>query len=259
MESVLQLAVIPKFSSNWNDIVMMREACSVILRSVGKLMSEGGQVNALRSLSDGYLSLWASGNEATRPEKAVLICVLNEVSAILLDVRSAAYTIQEILYESLLSLLSHSSESVNIALTWSFKCFCCSFPQFLSKLLAKLLPVLERDSSGLTGDKVDRLKKFSFVGSTIAGLVSVTTHHPYCVSFEFLGRIFNLSNALLKIPSSPVLVNVLQTKTETAWTLIAALVGIGPSFVQAHISQIMMLWKTVLTKSVCFSNCLISC
>jgi hypothetical protein len=251
VSSILDLSNIPKLSLNWNNIVMMRESCSFILRSVGKLLSEGGQVNAIRELTHSYLNLWNRADDSTTyPDKCVLICALNEVSALLLDVRSAAYTVQDVLYESLVSLLSHSSKSINIALSWTFKCLSYSFPQVLPKLLAKLVPILERDSSCLSADKEDGLLKFSSLGSIIAGLVSVVSSHHFAVSFEYSDRIFTLATQLIMNSNSNIAVIVIQTQIETAWTLLSSLVTLGPNFIKDHLTQLLMFWKAVLTKSV---------
>jgi hypothetical protein len=230
---------------------MMRESCSFILRSLGKLLSEGGQVNAIRELTMSYLNLWTSADEATTClDKSVLICALNEISALLLDVRSAAYAVQDMLYDSLVSLLSHSSKSVNIALSWTFKCLSYSFPQFIPKLMTKLVPILEKESSCLSVDKTDGLLKFSSLGSILAGLVSIVSSHPFAVSFEYFDRIFTLAACLIKNSSSATTIRVLQTQTETAWILLSSLFTLGPNFVKVHLTQILLFWKAVFTKSV---------
>ncbi|KAJ3381907.1 hypothetical protein HDU92_005075 [Lobulomyces angularis] len=248
--NLIELASNQKMCQNWNDVVMMREATGIVLRTIGKTISEGGQVTALQELNRNWLKKVAV--ESTCPNKYALVIVLNEMSALLIDVGSAAASLQDSLYESLVALLSHAAESVNIALCWTLRCFCFSLPTNLPKLLFKLIPMMQKDASVLSGEKQDQLKKFLFLGSAIASLITVVPHKTFYVSFENSAKVFGLATQLLKSSQSEKAKDfkVMQAQVQTAWTLIASLMTMGPNFVKIHLSQMLLFWKNVFTKSL---------
>ena len=85
------------------------------------------QLSALLELNNNWLRKWTNPlpePTTTAPNKYIITCVLNEMSALLIDLGSATAPAQDQLLDTLMILLSHSSESVNVSLFWTLKCMC---------------------------------------------------------------------------------------------------------------------------------------
>ncbi|KAK9694246.1 hypothetical protein K7432_013493 [Basidiobolus ranarum] len=74
------------------DILCVQEWCSFLLRDIiGKrLLSEQGQVLAIRELMNTWIKSW----ESNGPSKFILRCVLNEVNGLILDLGGVASSVQ---------------------------------------------------------------------------------------------------------------------------------------------------------------------
>ncbi|RKO82740.1 hypothetical protein BDK51DRAFT_8231, partial [Blyttiomyces helicus] len=123
-KTIIDLAANPKLTSTKQDSILMRNLCGFLLRDVvGKMLSEAGQIAALKELGTGWLRKWPAvmANDVAPPDLA-LICVLHEVAALLVDLGPAASVEQDTIVEPLVILMGHTSRSVNLALSWCLMC-----------------------------------------------------------------------------------------------------------------------------------------
>lgn len=247
--NIVELSGHPKLNISWNDVVMMREGCGFLLRSIGKMISEGGQSNALKELTSGWLKRGATID--TGVNKNILTCALNEVSGLLIDLGSAASSHQDLMLETLLSLLNHPAESVNISLSWSLRCLCFALPGHLQKLISKLISNMQKDANVLASDKPEQIKRFSYHGNALASLITVIPHRAMFASFETSAKVFGLATQLIKASTASASKDyrVLTVQAQIAWTLIASLMNLGPHFVRVHLSQLLLFWKNVFAKT----------
>lgn len=243
----INFAALPKLVVNWNDTLMIRDSCGFLLRIIGKTLGEVGQVSALQELNNILLK-W-TGVDSTNSKYSYTL-ILIEAAALLIDIGSAASSIQDSLCDSFLALMNHPSESVNIALAWALRCLCFSLPYLLPKLLSKLLPIMEKDASILSSDKPEIFKKFSSYSLVVASLITVIPHKPFSVSFEYIAKVFGLASSLIKASTGTIKdLKVSQAQSQTGWILVSSIMTLGPNFVREHLSQLLMFWKTVFTKN----------
>jgi hypothetical protein len=79
------------------DILTVREHVEYLLRGVigAQLLSESGQIAAVRELVGSWLKSWPALMPGdVEPSEYALICALNETSALLLDLGGAASSVQ---------------------------------------------------------------------------------------------------------------------------------------------------------------------
>ncbi|KAJ3091723.1 hypothetical protein HK102_013667 [Quaeritorhiza haematococci] len=253
VKHMLDLAAHAKLTTTRNDLLLMRHLCGFVLREVGKMISEGAQITALRELSTNWLRKWpaVTSNEVA-PSKMVLVCVLNEVAALLIDLGPAAAAAQDALIEPCMTLLGHTSESVNVALAWALKCLCSSLPIHLPWLMNRVISLLQKDMANHTGEKPEHLRRFVGYSNALAALISVVPNHSLHVSFESAAKVFGLSTQLLKSASGPNAKDprVMLAQTQAAWNLIGSLMCLGPNFVRVHLSQLLLFWKNIFPKPI---------
>ncbi|CAG8601056.1 5210_t:CDS:10, partial [Ambispora leptoticha] len=242
-------------ASSRYEVLSVREHCGLLLRDVigTRLLSEQGQVFAVRELVNGWVKKWpALMPNDTEPNKLALVCAVNEISGLLLDLGGAASTVQDVLIDSLITLLGHPSYSVQISTAWCLRCLCFSLPSKLSELITNVLDHLNKDLKDLNnfiGPSVplDLFKRTLGHSHGLAALLSVIRDRPLDVDFEVSARVFSLSTQLIKASSNREL-RVASLHIQVGWTLIGSLMCLGPNFVKLHLPQLLLLWKTVLPK-----------
>lgn len=229
-----------------------RRCASILLRQVigVRLLSEQGQIAAIRSLSDLYLSKWPTllpGHSP--PSKPSLLIAAQETASLLLQLGCAPQTVQEALYEPLTSLLENPSYSVRAAAAWCLRAFCYVAPSRLASTTTLLLEHLNRDltqlSENATAEIVSRTKGHAHA---LAALISVVPHRPLYSSFDTSARVMSLAIQLLKQSANHEL-NVSAVEIQVAWQLVTSLMTLGPNFVRLHLPQLLILWKNALPKS----------
>ncbi|KAI9141436.1 armadillo-type protein [Paraphysoderma sedebokerense] len=232
------------------EYIFVRELVTYVLRNVigQRILSEEGQVLAVRSLSENWLSKVPSSSYPT-PPKSVMVAVLNELAGLLLDLGGLATAVQDLLVDPLVKWLAHPSHSVQVAAAWCLRCFTLSLPSTLSKLISHLHSFLSNDLPKLcnsTNQQPYEFKKHIGYSYGLAAMMTVIPCRPLYVSFEISTKVFALSSQLLKSTSKDL--RCIMTQTRVAWNLIGGLMSLGPSFVKIHLSQLLLLWKNALPK-----------
>ncbi|KAI8913251.1 armadillo-type protein [Gorgonomyces haynaldii] len=235
-----------KLQNTRQDIVFVREASGFLLREViGKVLSETGQILAIRELSI-WIKSWASSDMDT-PTDAALVSALDETSALLQELGPAAASAQEDLVDPLLSLIYHPSQQVKLALAHALSQLALALPQQLNKLLTKVSQSLQRELSGLS-EKPDTLDRFVGFGQILSALIRTIPLRPLFASYDDAATIFSLSTQILRSQFVVKDYRVMSCQAQVAWTLIGALMSLGPNFVKVHISQLLLIWKNVFPK-----------
>jgi hypothetical protein len=236
-------------SSSRYEALNIREHCELLLRDVigTRLLSEQGQVTAVRELANGWLKQWSANQ--VEPSKLSLVCAVNEISGLLLDLGGAASTVFDVVADPLVALLSHTSYSVQIATAWCLRCLCYSLPIKLSGLITKVHGLLSKDLNSLSNQvtSVELPKRTLGYAYGLAALLSVIPSRPLDVSFELSARVFSLSTQLIKTSANKDL-SIASIQVQVAWILIGSLMSLGPNFVKLHLPQLLILWKNALPK-----------
>jgi len=87
----------------------------------------------------------------------------------------------------------------------------------------------------------------------LSGLVCVIAERPLYVSYDVSAKVLDMAIQLLKRAGEHD-VKVAGVEVEVAWTLIAALMSLGPNFVRPHVSQLLVLWRNALPKPTTKEN-----
>ncbi|CAG8436575.1 4544_t:CDS:10 [Scutellospora calospora] len=244
----------PKNVNSRYDSLNVREHCGLLLRDVigTRLLSEQGQVIAVRELVHNWVKQWPTPTQdKVEPTKLSLVCAVNEISGLLIDLGGAASTVSDVLVDPLINLLSHPSYSVQIAAAWCLRCFCYSLPVKLSGLITKVLTLVNKDLNSLTNHTVstDLPKRTLGHAYGLAALLSVVPARPLYVSFELSARVFSISTQLIKSSTNKDIA-IASVHLQVAWILIGSLMCLGPNFVKLHLPQLLLLWKTALPKPI---------
>ena len=250
VNKIISLLTIPKLNSTKNDSAMILAACRYILRdSIGQCLSELGQIGAVKELINSWIRRWPpiSAHEVP-PSDLQLVFVVDEIGALFADLGPAASSILDIAIDPLAILLAHTSQSVNLSLAWTLRSLCIALPDQLMRLINKTITLLQRDSGPNQIDKIENLDRIINYGNVLASLISVIPERPLYVSFESAAVVFGISTQLVKSSSSNKESAVGAAQSLVAWTLIGALMKLGPNFVKVHLSQLLLIWKSYFPK-----------
>ncbi|WVR04261.1 hypothetical protein IAU60_001261 [Kwoniella sp. DSM 27419] len=248
-----EIVVSPRGQGSRYEVLATREVVGLLLRElIGvRLLSEPGQVAAIRELTNNYLKKWSASPlpGQSRINNQILIVALREIAGLLEQLGNAPPSIIELLAEPLVRLLSHDSYSIRLSAAYTLRRFCTFNTSQLPRMLNILLADINRDLSMLGTPTASKELPHRLIGKSFAlsALIAVSPARPLYVSHDIPTKVFDLAVSLLKqagdheIPAATVEVQV-------AWYLIAALMSLGPSFVKHHLPQLLVLWRNALPK-----------
>ena len=234
------------------DGLAARQAVQVLLNDIvaGQLLSEGGQLMALRELSGLYLKKWPSLRpSATAPTKQALVLALAATTSLLTRLGCAPPAVQDVISEPLLKLISHPSRAVQLNASWALRTFCLATPPKLASTIGAVAELLNKDLALLGGPSSSAEVPQRALGHAhaLAGLVNLIPHAPLYVSFDASAKVMSLAIQLLKQSSGHAL-HVSAVEIQVAWILVGALLSLGPNFVRLHLPQLLILWRNALPK-----------
>lgn len=235
-----------------HDALMGRKLAGILLRDVIgiHLLTEQGQVFAIREITGSILARWPSLMPGSRPPtKEALVLALDEVAGLLRQLGSATLPIQEVLYDPLLRLLAHPSHSVQIAAALCLRTFCYAAPTRLPNTTSHVLDLVSKDLQqlGQPGAPIDVAKRAVGHAHGLAALMSVIPNRPLYVSLDISAKVMSLAIQLLKQSANHDL-HVSAVEIQVAWIIVGALMSLGPNFVRLHLPQLLILWKNALPK-----------
>jgi hypothetical protein len=245
--------VLPQRSrSSRYEVLAVREMVGLLLRDlIGmRLLSEQGQVMAVRELVSSYVKKWPvllpGQQEAHR---LVLVIALKEVAGLLLQLGNASPSIQEVLQEPLLRLLAHPDEAVRMHSAWCLRIYCYTTPLTLPKMIVQVLADLDRDMT-LVGSPTappDLGQRALGRAFALSALIAAVPDRPLYVSYDISTTVMDTAIGLLKRAGDHE-VNVAEIEVQVAWILIGSLMTLGASFVKIHLPQLLVLWRNALPK-----------
>ncbi|KAJ6526020.1 clathrin-coated vesicle protein [Mycena capillaripes] len=232
--------------------LLVRTLVGVLLRDlVGeRMLSEQGQIGAIRELANVYLKRWpAMMPGSTAPGEAVLVVLLREVAGLLRQLGNAPPPVQDAVSDPLVTLLAHPSHSVRVNAAWALRCFCYSTPLRLPKTILVVMELLQRDLAALLTPTAPAEIPLRALGHAygLAALVSAIPARPLYVSYDASAKVLDMAISLLKRAGEHD-VRIAGTEVEVAWTTLAALMALGPNFVRPHLQQLLVLWRNALPK-----------
>lgn len=238
-------------NTNATDAALLTSAARFLLRDcLGKRLSELGQVRAVNELVSNWIQRWPPTGAEQAPSEGTLVLVLDEISALLLDLGPAAASSQDALIDPLAIILAHTSQVVNLALSWTLHCFCRSLPNQLPKLIGKIVSLLQRDTGPANADKLEHMDRIIGYANALAGLLCVVPLRPLYIAYESAAVVFGISTQLLRNANVVSRDSALgATQSLVAWTLVGSLMTLGSQFVKVHISQLLLIWKNCFPKS----------
>ncbi|GEM12259.1 clathrin-coated vesicle protein [Rhodotorula toruloides] len=236
------------------EAVAARKAVGILLGDVvsAQLLSEAGQISALREVGTLYLKNWPSlMPNQPGPSKQALLLALEETTNLLRSLGCAPPAVQDVLYDPLVRLVSHPSHSVQIIAAWTLRTFCKAAPNRLSGTIVQLLELLNKDLSIISSDGPNKSATVHrrAIGHAhgLAALVNLIPHKPLYVSFDLSAKCMSLAIQLLKQSGNHEL-HVSGVEIQVAWILVGSLMSLGPNFVRLHLPQLLILWRNALPK-----------
>lgn len=247
-----EVVMYPRNGLNRYETLLTRKLVSILLRDlIGvRMLSEQGQISAIQELATQYLKRWpAMMPGKVAPASPVLVIVLREVAGLLQQLGNAPPPVQDALAEPLITLLSHPSHTVRVNAAWALRCFCYSTPLRLPKAILTVTEKLQRDLATILTPTAPAEVPSRALGHAygLAGLVSIIPERPLYVSYDVSAKVLDMSTQLLKRAAEHDLA-VAGVEIEVAWTLISALMALGPNFVRPHLPQLLVLWRNALPK-----------
>jgi hypothetical protein len=232
--------------------LLVRTLVGVLLRDlVGeRMLSEQGQIGAIRELANVYLKRWpAMMPGSIAPGEAILVVVLREVAGLLQQLGNAPPPVQDAVADPLVTLLAHPSHTVRVNTAWALRCFCYSTPLRLPKTVIVVMELLQRDLTALLTPTAPAEVPLRALGHAygLAALVSAIPARPLYVSYDASAKVLDMAISLLKRAGEHD-VRIAGTEVEVAWTALAALMALGPNFVRPHLPQLLVLWRNALPK-----------
>ncbi|KAG8913635.1 hypothetical protein FRC00_001953, partial [Tulasnella sp. 408] len=249
---ITEIVVPVRQSTNTHDTSLVRKLVGMLLRDlIGvRMLSEQGQIAAIKELSEGYLKKWPAllpGQVA--PHHNALVVALKEVAGLLQQLGNAPPPVQDALAEPLVHLLSHPNQGAQVAAAWCLRCFCFSTPLRLPKTVLSVVELLQRDITSLGTPPVtpEVGKRALGHANGLAALFAIIPDRPLYVSYDLSAKVFDMAIQLLKRAGEHD-VAVAQVEVEVAWALISSLMALGPNFVRSHLPQLLVLWRNALPK-----------
>ncbi|EJD04810.1 clathrin-coated vesicle protein [Fomitiporia mediterranea MF3/22] len=250
----------PRPPGGRDDSLLINKLVGTILRDlIGvRLLSEQGQISAIQELSRSYLKKWPAlmpGQVA--PDASVLVIALKEVAGLVQQLGNAPPPVQDALADPLVTLLSHPSQSTRVSAAWALRSFCFATPLRIPKIVLSVLELLQRDMSTLSTPAAPSDISARAIGHAygLGALFAVIPERPLYVSADLSAKVFDTATQLLRRAGEHDM-HVATVEVEAAWTTIAALMALGPSFVRAHLPQLLVLWRNALPKPTTKDNSL---
>ncbi|ODN88477.1 clathrin-coated vesicle protein [Cryptococcus wingfieldii CBS 7118] len=230
-----------------------RAVADLLLRDLigERLLSEPGQVNAIRELISSYLKKWQPTLLPGQPkiDKNVLIIALREIAGLLEQLGNAPAQIIELLAEPVVRLLGHESYSVRLAASYTLRRFCHINPSQLPRLLNVLVSDIQKDLGYLPSPTAPKDLSQRLIGKSLglSALITVSAARPLYVSHDVPTKVFDMAVSLLKQSSDHEIPRA-SIEVQVAWNLVVGLMSLGPSFVKIHLPQLLVLWRNALPK-----------
>ncbi|PWN18626.1 ARM repeat-containing protein [Microstroma glucosiphilum] len=242
-------------TANRAEVLSLRTGIQLILRRIigERMLGEPAQVLAVQEICESFIKRWpvVMPGQPAPPSKYTLVMALNEVAGLLSQLGTAPPQILDALYEPLLRCLGHPSHSVQISAAWCLRVLCTINPNQLPTTVAALIDTVKKDLVSLdtAGERGGAELTRRAVGHArgLAALVAIIPSRPLYTSFDVSSQVLTLAVELLKNCGNHSL-PISGVEIQVAWTLLGALMSLGPNFVRSHLPQLLLLWRNALPK-----------
>ena len=150
------------------------------------------------------------------------------------------------------SVISYPNRAVNITAAWCIRCFCKQNSTYIYQEISYFVNQLNNAESNLDENNEESIEHYIFNCYPLATLITLIPQRSLNVSIATAAQLFNYSNHILKTvqghQTSNIPVRLMDAKIQVAWTIIDALMSMGPKFVKVHLTQLLNLWKNALPK-----------
>jgi hypothetical protein len=236
------------------EVLSVRISVGLILRKVvgERMLGESAQVGAIQEISSCILKKYPVLMPGQHPpSKYSLVLALNETAGLLTQLGSAPPQVLDALLDPLLRLLAHPSHSVQISASWCLRTLCLINPLQLTNTIESVFSKLKRDIASLNGagerGGIDLPRRANGHARGLAALISIIPLRPLYTSFEINTKVLDMAFELLKTSAEHSLA-ISAVEIQVAWTLIGALMSLGPNFVRNRINQLLNMWRSALPK-----------
>jgi len=246
------LSLLKNTKSDQNSSLIVSEYCKYLLRNViGKILSESAQNNAVKIIINEHIKKVLANKTFTEEKDLEMKCILDELAALLLDLGPALIYVPEVA-KGLNSIISYPNRAVNITASWCIRCFCKQNSTYINQEISYFVNQLNNAESSLNENNKNSIEKYISFCYPLATLITLIPQRSLNVSIATAAQLFNYSSHILKSiqggQSSNIPLKIMDAKIQVAWTIIDALMSLGPKFVKVHLTQLLNLWKNALPK-----------
>ncbi|OUM69589.1 hypothetical protein PIROE2DRAFT_36538, partial [Piromyces sp. E2] len=246
------LSLLKNTKSDQNSSLIVSEYCKYLLRNVvGKILSEGAQNNAVKIIVNDHIKKVLSNKTYTEQTDLEMRCVLDELSALLLDLGPALVYVTEVI-KALNSIVSYPNRAVNITTAWCIRCFCKQNSTYIYQEICYFVNQLNNAETSLDENNENSIDNYISFCYPLATLITLIPQRSLNISIATAAQLFNYSNHILKTiqgnQTSNISIKVMDAKIQVAWTIIDSLMSLGSKFVKVHLTQLLNLWKNALPK-----------
>ncbi|KDN46480.1 hypothetical protein K437DRAFT_268128 [Tilletiaria anomala UBC 951] len=236
------------------EFLFLRSGVRILLREfIGeRMLGEQGQVAAIQQICTGYIKRWPTLTPGHfPPAKFTLAVALSECTGLLTQLGSTPPQVQDALYAPLIRCASHPSLSVQMSAALCLRTYCDANPMQLTSTITHLLSLLNKDLkalvTGSSSQRVELLRSANGHARGLAAVLCLIPKRPLYTAFDVSVEVLSLSIKLLKDSGNHDL-HVSAVQIQVAWTLLSALMSLGPNFVRMHQSQLLTIWRNALPK-----------
>ncbi|KAJ1660636.1 hypothetical protein IWQ61_000463 [Dispira simplex] len=210
-----------------------------------------------------------TGAGGTLARETALACALEELACLLCDLTNEANRVQDGMVGPLLTLLSYPKHTIQMLTAYALKQFLLAVPTRLPKLATRLINLLQKDIANISNAGISSgvLKRCQGYCLGLAAVVAVIPHRSLFISYEVTMWVASVANQLLKSSLTPASIprssqgpspqsgtmvhptgrtqeiRVANAQARMGWTLVAALVTLGPEFTRLYLASWLTHWK----------------
>ena len=245
----------PSITYNRYRLLSTRDFVQKVLANVVgcRILGETGQLNAARNLINDVLKNYPQViKEKAEPNKHTLTGALSILASLIQRLGSAFNVLGDSCREALVQVLQHPSYTVQIHASYCLRTFGSACPQYLIPCASICMNSLNRELGFLPAGRHSSRRCVGYANG-LAAVLSIFPLQPLYSSIEISSHVLSLATGLLK-SSSNVELRVSGTQVQVAWILIGGLMALGPNFVKIHLSQLLLLWRNALPKTLTKEN-----
>ncbi len=236
------------------EYLLLRSGVRILLRQLigERMLGERGQVEAIQIICNKYLKKWPTLTPGHKPpRKFTMTVALDECAGLLQQLGSTPPQVQDALYEPLIRCLSHPSHSVQMSAALCLRTYCDVSPTNIAPTVTNLIGLVDRSLRNMSTANSSQIVGISrgAHGNArgLAALLNLFPQRPLYASFDASAEVLATSIKLLREAGKHDL-HISAVEIQVAWTLLGALMSLGPNFVRPHLGQLLNLWKNALPK-----------